>query len=115
MHCHPCTQILTSGLCLLCCKREDPDLEAANNAVIPPNKEEEDHIPMMMPGVILHVEKLNNEEEDAMFCVSEKSQSYFADIVVSPHMISDHKPYNLTDALHAIVEGAGRGSPKNIV
>ena len=99
-------------MCLLCCKREDPDLEAANNAVIP-SEEEEDR--MMMPGVILHMEKLNNMGEEATFTVSEKAQSCFTDIVVSPHMISDHMPYNVTDALDAIVKGAGGGSPKNNV
>ena len=98
-------------MCLLCCKREDPDLEAANNAVMP-SEEEEDR--MMMPGVILHMEKLNVGEE-ATFTVSEKAQSCFTDIVVSPHMISDHMPYNVTDALDAIVKGAGGGSPKNNV
>ena len=61
---------------------------------------------MMMPGTILHVEKVTSVagEEEVPFTVTERTQSYFADIVISPHMVSDHMSWYLRDALDSIVE-----------
>ena len=96
------TQILTSGFCLLCCQRDRRD----ENKELVPSGEEEDHKPMMMPGTILHVEKYKpvGREDGVPFTVTERNQSYFEDIVISPNMVSDHFPWHLTGALDAIVD-----------
>ena len=45
------------------------------------------------------------------FRVSEKPHSDFADIVVSPRMLTDHLANVVCDVLDAIVENVGQGSP----
>lgn len=68
---------------------------------------------MMVPGTIMHVDRPPriSSTDGVSFRVSEKPHSDFADIVVSPRMLTDHLANVVCDVLDAIVENVGQGSP----